>query len=81
MKHLLIQQSDLENLWFPRLLRRGPIEAVVRIEYGEHIIRPFPRLLRRGPIEAWILPTSCASRRRFPRLLRRGPIEAPYPII
>ncbi len=60
---------------FPRLLRRGPIEAFTNASVT--ILTPeFPRLLRRGPIEAlrprqifWML-------LEFPRLLRRGPIEA-----
>ena len=60
---------------FPRLQRRGPIEAGMSEEMAvrQHA---FPRLQRRGPIEARhtdVHPTAFAE---FPRLQRRGPIEA-----
>ncbi len=37
---------------FPRLYRRGPIEAQTEGKH-DHETNRFPRLYRRGPIEAW----------------------------
>ena len=49
--HAALEDLAAENLEFPRLKRRGPIEA----EVGQMLsvsYRTFPRLKRRGPIEA-----------------------------
>jgi len=60
---------------FPRLQRRGPIEARHRAEHlGAQPL--FPRLQRRGPIEAWWMMILMREGIQFPRLQRRGPIEA-----
>ena len=61
---------------FPRLKRRGPIEAdrfPIKDEEAEIL---FPRLKRRGPIEAKAKSLEPPSHTEFPRLKRRGPIEA-----
>ena len=61
---------------FPRLKRRGPIEARC---WGAENIAPmeiFPRLKRRGPIEANQVQGFLRRVTAFPRLKRRGPIEA-----
>ena len=60
---------------FPRLKRRGPIEASF---YRLHLYKPlaFPRLKRRGPIEASRDKIARELVKMFPRLKRRGPIEA-----
>ena len=60
---------------FPRLKRRGPIEASVGVGVGLPL-SSFPRLKRRGPIEANHGPVRGRLYRAFPRLKRRGPIEA-----
>jgi len=60
---------------FPRLRRRGPIEASI----SDTLLAggwPFPRLRRRGPIEAGVVRKPPIPGRKFPRLRRRGPIEA-----
>ena len=61
---------------FPRLQKRGPIEALFGCSRGEHRSRSFPRLRKRGPIEA--IAGRMTARRfcAFPRLQKRGPIEA-----
>ena len=61
---------------FPRLQKRGPIEASSWSSSPAAASRTFPRLQKRGPIEArspgWPgMPSSS-----FPRLQKRGPIEA-----
>ncbi len=61
---------------FPRLLRRGPIEAGSLLFLLILHISRFPRLLRRGPIEALAATHMIRYTVQFPRLLRRGPIEA-----
>ena len=67
--------STASAVRFPRLHRRGPIEA--RCAWRLHWSQPtFPRLHRRGPIEAWRPRSGWRPSSRFPRLHRRGPIEA-----
>ena len=61
---------------FPRLHRRGLIEAGLCIQYSGSTSR-FPRLHRRGLIEARRAAQARQwARRCFPRLHRRGLIEA-----
>jgi len=73
-------QQDLLSLKaFPRLKRRGPIEAVVYISNTSAAVL-FPRLKRRGPIEAVVYISNTSAAVLFPRLKRRGPIEAPIAI-
>ena len=61
---------------FPRLQKRGPIEAWQLAARRRRIWR-FPRLQKRGPIEAYVVAgRSCVSKCPFPRLQKRGPIEA-----
>ncbi len=62
---------------FPRLKRRGPIEALKTLEAIQFALG-FPRLKRRGPIEASILKRRVEVGLPFPRLKRRGPIEASH---
>ena len=60
---------------FPRLQKRGPIEA--RVKGVKSRIDPlFPRLQKRGPIEAGACRWLSRSWWAFPRLQKRGPIEA-----
>jgi len=61
---------------FPRLKRRGPIEARHNPLY-QFSAYLFPRLKRRGPIEATAPLPKRLDPLTFPRLKRRGPIEAP----
>ena len=65
---------------FPRLNRRGPIEAILPIWLPVSVGR-FPRLNRRGPIEAKNQIGVSVGAAIFPRLNRRGPIEAIRTII
>ena len=62
---------------FPRLKRRGPIEAPP--SPGPSLApAAFPRLKRRGPIEARFKGFKPYDLAIFPRLKRRGPIEATH---
>ncbi len=60
---------------FPRLSRRGPIEACYAVDAVVDFL-VFPRLSRRGPIEACYAVDAVVDFLVFPRLSRRGPIEA-----
>ena len=60
---------------FPRLQKRGPIEAIISVD-GVYRVRRFPRLQKRGPIEATRIAVGLSTRIVFPRLQKRGPIEA-----
>ena len=40
------------RLGFPRLIRRGPVEAHLDVG-GSYVFGKFPRLIRRGPVEAY----------------------------
>ncbi len=76
MKRKILTRAGGVSIGFPRLLRRGPIEAVPVAQRLDRHTR-FPRLLRRGPIEARdCAPAATKHVWQFPRLLRRGPIEA-----
>ena len=60
---------------FPRLQKRGPIEASSPSRSASSATR-FPRLQKRGPIEAGQGAQACTGTSWFPRLQKRGPIEA-----
>jgi len=60
---------------FPRLQKRGPIEALL-LGWGWGGDAPFPRLQKRGPIEAEFEAAAKSGEVGFPRLQKRGPIEA-----
>ena len=60
---------------FPRLQKRGPIEAISESDLTPPV-KLFPRLQKRGPIEATSATTTHAGFGLFPRLQKRGPIEA-----
>jgi len=60
---------------FPRLINRGPIEAMNRL-VTRTAVAEFPRLINRGPIEATGTAFRLWSPGQFPRLINRGPIEA-----
>ena len=60
---------------FPRLQKRGPIEAK-HSQFTSSIAEVFPRLQKRGPIEAAHDVGTPFADHLFPRLQKRGPIEA-----
>ena len=60
---------------FPRLQKRGPIEATAASPFAKSRSE-FPRLQKRGPIEAALVQLNESDPRAFPRLQKRGPIEA-----
>ena len=61
---------------FPRLQKRGPIEARrVNADAADQFTE-FPRLQKRGPIEAMAQDAASRHMHVFPRLQKRGPIEA-----
>ncbi len=60
---------------FPRLIGRGPIEALVH-RVARFCEIEFPRLIGRGPIEASGCLPPLIDSPKFPRLIGRGPIEA-----
>ena len=60
---------------FPRLQKRGPIEAKLNVQMLRDALE-FPRLQKRGPIEARRVGRGRGAGGRFPRLQKRGPIEA-----
>ena len=65
-----------EEMKFPRLTSRGPIEAFFNGDINARRVWTFPRLTSRGPIEASKQFDSWHSEHGFPRLTSRGPIEA-----
>ena len=60
---------------FPRLQKRGPIEADPGRQHTDRL-NQFPRLQKRGPIEAGSIENPTLGDLVFPRLQKRGPIEA-----
>ena len=77
-KTAIFSASGEPEKWplFPRLKRRGPIEAPPMPSHVREKGGTFPRLKRRGPIEANNIPIEINLEMKFPRLKRRGPIEA-----
>ncbi len=61
---------------FPRLHRRGPIEALNSRGSGR-LLRAFHGFTAVAPLKRVLIRDQRRPLRRFPRLHRRGPIEAP----
>ena len=80
LKHVGVDQERPAVGQFPRLQKRGPIEASKRrrVALTHHL---FPRLQKRGPIEASQPGSYRTAGPGFPRLQKRGPIEATPPQI
>jgi len=75
LKHELADGGDFGSVWFPRLQKRGPIEAMAPPPTSTS--RPcFHAYKSVAPLKRCALPSRCGRRAGFPRLQKRGPIEA-----
>ena len=74
---MIVRAKLPTSLQFPRLQKRGPIEAL-KCPSSTRAHSRFPRLQKRGPIEARVFAPESTSDDEFPRLQKRGPIEAPW---
>jgi len=64
---------------FPRLQKRGPIEALLLWILAEGVSRCFHAYKSVAPLKLIAWRSGIARAHLFPRLQKRGPIEAPQP--